>query len=299
MAGPVNGAADSAAPARLAFVRTGVQTGERTLPAPPPAPPTEPEAEPSRSLTARLGAAVAERARGIGRRNVNRAQRFAQFVRTRTIEQWAWVAIVVLAAVLRFWGLGDKPLHHDESMHAYFSLLFAATLPATRTTRCCTVPSSSTRWALLRHHARLEWLFRQGSAVGQPVDQRYHRAHPARALRHRHRRLPCGLRRELGRVGALVAAFLLAISPTFVYFSRFLREDIYFNFFMFAMVVCAVRFATGRADEVAHRPLRRDHAGLRDLRGHLPHPRHLRRLPRAALRLGPRPRRRRAPAGAA
>src|SRR5262249_42461306 len=55
--------------------------------------------------------------------------------------------------------------------------------------------------------------------------------------------LPLGLRRELGRLGTLVAAFLLAVSPTFVYFSRFLREDIYFNFFMFAMVVCAVRFA--------------------------------------------------------
>src|SRR6185437_1172258 len=35
--------------------------------------------------------------------------------------------------------------------------------------------------------------------------------------------LPVGLRRELGRFGALLAALLLAISPSFVYFSRFLR----------------------------------------------------------------------------
>src|SRR5512135_1828463 len=31
--------------------------------------------------------------------------------------------VILLGAVLRFWGLGDKPLHHDESLHAYFSLL--------------------------------------------------------------------------------------------------------------------------------------------------------------------------------
>src|SRR5258706_12764079 len=58
--------------------------------------------------------------------------------------------------------------------------------------------------------------------------------------------LPVGLRRELGRVGALLCAFLLAVSPSFVYFSRFLREDIYFNFFMFAMVGAALRYAYQR-----------------------------------------------------
>src|SRR5258706_16109573 len=58
--------------------------------------------------------------------------------------------------------------------------------------------------------------------------------------------LAFGLRREVGRVGALLCAFLLAVSPSFVYFSRFLREDIYFNFFMFAMVVAALRFAHQR-----------------------------------------------------
>src|SRR5512135_3695407 len=30
--------------------------------------------------------------------------------------------VILLGVVLRFWGLGDKPLHHDESLHAYFSL---------------------------------------------------------------------------------------------------------------------------------------------------------------------------------
>ena len=36
--------------------------------------------------------------------------------------RWApfW-GIILLGAILRFWGLGDKPLHHDESLHAYYS----------------------------------------------------------------------------------------------------------------------------------------------------------------------------------
>ncbi|HET8910369.1 MAG TPA: hypothetical protein VFN23_02830, partial [Ktedonobacteraceae bacterium] len=33
-----------------------------------------------------------------------------------------FLAVFLLGAVLRFWGLGDKPLHHDESLHAYYSL---------------------------------------------------------------------------------------------------------------------------------------------------------------------------------
>ncbi|MDQ2715059.1 MAG: hypothetical protein M3Z08_09140, partial [Chloroflexota bacterium] len=36
---------------------------------------------------------------------------------------WApfW-GVILLGVVLRFWDLGAKPLHHDESQHAYFSL---------------------------------------------------------------------------------------------------------------------------------------------------------------------------------
>ncbi len=30
--------------------------------------------------------------------------------------------VILLGGLLRFWGLGDKPLHHDESLHAYYSL---------------------------------------------------------------------------------------------------------------------------------------------------------------------------------
>jgi hypothetical protein len=38
---------------------------------------------------------------------------------------WAWVpfgGVWLVAALLRFWQLGSRPLHHDESLHAYYSL---------------------------------------------------------------------------------------------------------------------------------------------------------------------------------
>ena len=48
--------------------------------------------------------------------------------------------------------------------------------------------------------------------------------------------------------GALIAALLLAVSPTLLYFSRFAREDIYIAFFMLAMAICIWRYlAANRA----------------------------------------------------
>ena len=42
--------------------------------------------------------------------------------RVRLQRNWPFLAVMFLAALLRFIGLGDKPLHHDESLHAYFAL---------------------------------------------------------------------------------------------------------------------------------------------------------------------------------
>ncbi len=185
------------------------------------------------------------------RRNLQRLSaeyltRVWNWLTSLTLEHWLWIGVIVLATLLRFWGLGDKPLHHDESMHAYFSLAFAQN-------------PSSYRYDPLLHgpfqfHAEglmlavilgLQAIFVHGVTGNPWINDTTARIVPALfgigiVI------LPLGLRRELGRYAALIAAFLLAVSPTFVYFSRFLREDIYFNFFMFAMVVSAVRFAHRR-----------------------------------------------------
>jgi uncharacterized protein (TIGR03663 family) len=169
------------------------------------------------------------------------------WLRSLSRETWAWMGVIFLATVLRFWGLGDKPLHHDESMHAYFSLWYALR------------PESYWYDPLLhgpfQFHAEgfvfrvimsFADLFHVSSVAGNPwVNDTTARILPATTgvvLVG----LTYGLRHELGRLGALLAAFLLAISPSFVYFSRFLREDIYFACFSYATVVFALQFARKR-----------------------------------------------------
>ena len=40
-----------------------------------------------------------------------------------TLESLLYLVILALALLSRFWDLGSRALHHDESLHAYFSWL--------------------------------------------------------------------------------------------------------------------------------------------------------------------------------
>lgn len=54
--------------------------------------------------------------------------------------------------------------------------------------------------------------------------------------------LPYGLRGLLGRGAALSAAALLAVGPSYLYFSRFAREDVYVACLALALLVVVFRF---------------------------------------------------------
>src|SRR5213079_2952656 len=58
--------------------------------------------------------------------------------------------------------------------------------------------------------------------------------------------LPYFLRHYLGKVGAWLACFLLAISPSMVYFSRFAREDIYMACFTLVFIVAVIQYIRTR-----------------------------------------------------
>ncbi|HXZ04745.1 MAG TPA: hypothetical protein VEH81_07915, partial [Ktedonobacteraceae bacterium] len=53
---------------------------------------------------------------------VPQRRRFSPPTREQLLTWLPFWGVILLGAVLRFWGLGDKPLHHDESLHAYYSL---------------------------------------------------------------------------------------------------------------------------------------------------------------------------------
>jgi len=120
-----------------------------------------------------------------------------------TVENAAYIAVGLLAAALRFFRLGLRPLSEGEAVQALAAFRFGQGL--TSAAPAGTVPG----------------LF-AGNVIGFSLlgaDDITARWLPALAglvlvL------LPYGLRRRLGRGGALAASLLLALSPTAIFFSR-------------------------------------------------------------------------------
>ncbi len=136
-------------------------------------------------------------------------------------ERYAYLGMMAVGLLMRLHDLGTRAMHHDESLHTFFSwnlymgrgyvhdpmmhgpfqfhlnaLIFFLFGPTDFT-------------------ARLAYAVAGTILIG----------------------LPYFLRHELGRRGALAAAFLLTISPAFLYFSRFARNDIYIAVFSMFMVI--------------------------------------------------------------
>ena len=140
------------------------------------------------------------------------------------------IAIMVLAAVSRFWDLGARALHHDESLHAYYSYrLF---------TGGGYIHDPLLHGTFIYHfNALVYFLFGANDASA--------RFAPA-FLGTLTVGLPYFLKRQLGRTGALTAMALFLISPSFLYFGRFIREDAHVAFITLAMVVCLWRYLDER-----------------------------------------------------
>ncbi len=166
---------------------------------------------------------------------------------------WRWLpflGIILLGAMLRFWGLGDKPLHHDESLHAYFSLQLMHNLESWQL--CFNHTISCYKYDPLLHgpfqfHA-IALMYKLSQLLGAPdhgVNTTTVRL-AAAILGTVIVGLPYVLRDYLGRSGALLACFLLAISPSMVYYSRFAREDIYMACFTLLLVVALGRYIRDR-----------------------------------------------------
>jgi predicted membrane-bound mannosyltransferase len=146
-----------------------------------------------------------------------------------TMETVAWSALVVLAVLTRFWDIGSKALHHDESLHAYYSWIWAAGQGDYAHDPLMHGP-------LLFHlNALVYFLFGASDATS-----RYAPALAGVVVVW----LPYLLRgpRFLGRWGALATSALLLISPTILYQSRYIRHDIYTVAGALLMFICIVRY---------------------------------------------------------
>ncbi|MGZ3715773.1 MAG: flippase activity-associated protein Agl23, partial [Ktedonobacterales bacterium] len=136
------------------------------------------------------------------------------------------VGILALAAVLRFWDLGARTFHGDEAINSGFAWQLADGRGYIHN------PLTHGPFQFLGT-ALIFVLFGDSDYTARVLPALFGTGLVA---------LPFLLRGHLGRAGALVAALLLAVSPTLLYFSRFAREDIYLAFFTLSMFVCVWRY---------------------------------------------------------
>ncbi len=156
----------------------------------------------------------------------------------------AYVAIAACAAGLRFWDLGARAYHHDESLHGYFSFGFTKGLREFFTVNS---PNVDTYKHVPFMHGPFQfigngfimWVFGDGDYQGRIL---------AATLGTLMVAMPFLFRKQLGTIGALATSLLIAFSPMLLYYSRFTREDIYEAFWTFGIVIFMWRYLTSRED---------------------------------------------------
>ena len=145
-----------------------------------------------------------------------------------SIEQIAWLVLVALAIVSRLWDLSSRALMHDESIHTYYSWLLY------RGDGYSHDPLSHGPF-LFHLNALMYFLFGDSDAssrFGPAVAGVLIVAAPW-LLRGR---------AHLGPYGALVAGMMFLISPSFLYYTRFIRHDPYTILGTLLLLVAIFRF---------------------------------------------------------
>jgi uncharacterized protein (TIGR03663 family) len=149
------------------------------------------------------------------------ADRSQESVSWWTVERLGYIVVGLLAAALRFVQLGLRPLNEAEAVQALAALRF--TDGAFQAVPPGTIPG------LFTGNVIAFTLTGSGDAIARWLPAL---AGVILAL------LPYGLRHRLGRGGALAASFLLAVSPSAVYFSRNLDSAI-------VIAACGLAIAIG------------------------------------------------------
>ena len=138
----------------------------------------------------------------------------------------AYGALLVAAAATRLWDLGSRAIHHDESLHAFYSWNLSK-------------GSGYAHDPMMHGPFQFEATAALFLALGDSdYTSRLLYAVAGIALI----AMPFLLRRRIGRLGALFSAAMLAASPAMLYFSRFSRNDILMAVWTLGLVTCAWRY---------------------------------------------------------
>ena len=144
----------------------------------------------------------------------------------QTWEGWAILALLVVALGTRLWDLGGRALHYDEILHAWYAWLYAESGGYAH--------NPLTHGPLLYHVGAATYkLIGSGEFAARLVPALFGTALVG---------MPWLFRKELGRYGALAASLFLLASPTILYFSRFMRNDIYMAVWAVALFAVVLRY---------------------------------------------------------
>ncbi|MCA9832651.1 MAG: TIGR03663 family protein [Thermomicrobiales bacterium] len=131
---------------------------------------------------------------------------------TLTLEKVLWGVLLLFAVWTRFWQLGARAQHHDESLHSYYSWIFS-------TGERLYVHNPLMHGPFLFHATALVYkLFGATDTTSRLLPAAFGVAIVW---------MPWLLRspRMLGRWGALFAGWMLLISPSMLYYTRYIRHD--------------------------------------------------------------------------
>jgi uncharacterized protein (TIGR03663 family) len=144
-----------------------------------------------------------------------------------------FILIVIIAYFLRLYRLDERVFHHDEAAVGYFTYkLFNDGIYSYD-------PSFH---GPFMYYVTAEVYRRMGDNI---YSSRYLPALFGTAMIF----LLIPLRKYIGNLGLVLSAFFLALSSSFLYYSRFYREDIFIAFFSLLMLVCAVKYAEKYVEE--------------------------------------------------
>lgn len=147
-----------------------------------------------------------------------------------TWDHVVFIVILGLSILTRLWGLGDRALHHDETLHADYSYSLFAGLGF--------VHDPLLHGPFLYIMGALTYFFFGDNDYTARLSPAVFSI--ALGL------TPYLLRREIGRTGAIVASVIMLTSPVFLYIGRFFRHDIYAVLFEVLVLTAMLRYGRTR-----------------------------------------------------
>jgi uncharacterized protein (TIGR03663 family) len=143
-----------------------------------------------------------------------------------------YVTLIIAALLLRVWGLGDRAVHHDESLHGFFA------------------------WDLYQGRQYFHNPLTHGMFLFHIIsasfflfgDNEFTMRLPMALFGTVLVATPLLLRPRMGQIAALVAALLITVSPSLLYFSRFARNDLFIAVFTIMLIGALFRYVDEKKD---------------------------------------------------